>query len=159
MREMSGVICGPRGVSAGSSAGFNLNKWPRQRNQLKFRERGEQRGRRRIKLHGSGVCSANSPTKPLPYQLGGLKTSRVGGRDRAGAVELGQEILGAAGARVPGTKQTLGMRGAFPESLSGSFALISVSRRGGIAGKNKKTTRITTLPLSDSSASRAFIAG
>lgn len=28
MREMSEVICGPRGVSAGSSAGFNLNKWP-----------------------------------------------------------------------------------------------------------------------------------
>lgn len=41
MREVSGVICGPRGVGAGSSAGFNLNKWPRQRNQLKFKERGE----------------------------------------------------------------------------------------------------------------------
>lgn len=89
MREMSGVICGPRGVGAG----FNLNKWPRQGNQLKFRERGEQRGRGRIKLKGCGVCFANSPTKLLPYQPKGMKTSEVGGRDskegaRAGAEEL-----------------------------------------------------------------------
>lgn len=159
MREMSGVICGPRGVGAGSSAGFNLDKWPRQRNQLKSRESGEHGGRRRIKLQGSGVCFANSPAKLLPYQLKGLKTSEVGGSDsKEGAGAGAGELWGMTGNpgswRSSGTwdntgesrEQTPGMWGGVPESLSQSFALSGVSWRGRIAGKNPTKYRDSNSP-------------
>lgn len=40
MRATGGVICGPGGVGAWISAGFNLNKRPGWEDQLKHREEG-----------------------------------------------------------------------------------------------------------------------
>lgn len=134
---MSEVICGPRGVSAG----FNLNKWPRQRSQLKFRERGEQWGRRRIKLKGSGVCFALSFSL---ISLKGWKDPKWEGGTARKEPGLG---LGSSDRKSWELEELwdLGQHGSKPwgcgEEFLSPFALSRVSWRGRIGGKNQKSHR------------------